>query len=125
MCKGPEAGMSLAYSRNREESSVAGTQGERSLEVGKRKLWARYGQHPAKPSRTFLTSFCILSSGPSFCLQVPNPLCSSLTLALLGYAFLPLLCSLASLGNLQTRPATSYAGSYSQVLGKLKVTSHR
>lgn len=29
-CKGPEAGMSLAYSRNREESSVTKTQGEKS-----------------------------------------------------------------------------------------------
>lgn len=125
LCKGPEAGMSLAYSRDREESSVAGTQGERSLEVSNRKLWARYGQHPAKPSRTFLTSSCIFCSGPSFCPQVPNPLCSSLMLALLGSAFLPLLCSLASLGNLQARSATSYAGSYSQVLGKLKATSHR
>ena len=78
---------------------------------GQWRLWAEYGHCPAKATRRFLASFFIICTGTSSCPQVPNSLCSSLTLALLGSAFFPLLCSLASLGNLPTRPVTKYAGS--------------
>ena len=60
------------------------------------------GTAPKRPPKFSCTSSCP---------QVPNSLCSSLTLALLGSALLPHLCFLGSLGNLPTRPVTKYAGS--------------
>lgn len=69
-----------------------------------------YGHCPAKASGPLLASFFIISNGTLFCPQVPNSLCSSLTLAFLGSAFVPLLCSLASLGKLTNQASHKYTG---------------
>lgn len=88
--------MSLACSRERGKSREAGIRGGGEFGDSQKLCIDQCSQHSAKPSRLFLASFFVSSSGMLPCLWVPKLLLLKSDPSTAEFCLLPHLCSVAS-----------------------------